>query len=206
MTRLACLLPLALCACGSGSNDDDDGGGGGGGGDDTVQTPDGETLTFDGGIDCAWLEGDNCWRRAMTDLAETCTPPDEIGVLDVSGTSCRFSDGTLVSFAIGLDVDAEELPDDWDFTVTRPDSTTCRVLLDDERYAITVEGETTQQVQDALTFAIECPDGTAYGPGGLDLLECGLDNLPGYYTSGGAGFYSLGFLGDGGFTMSCAVP
>jgi len=189
-----CLVALACGGGSTGSGDDDDD-------DDDDDAATTDTVTAEP-LDCAWFEGDNCWRDSQDEVTAKCQPPDEQGLLDPSHTSCTFSDGTRITFGEPLNLDGDG-PEDWDLSIIGPSGTTCRIVSDDEGLMVSVDGSTTRQTVDGMTFDIECPDGSVHGPGGLELIECGLENLPGTVSSWTSTAVSFGFLGDG-LSFFCA--
>jgi hypothetical protein len=184
---LARIAPLALLlvACGDGNGTDDD---------DPVA---------DGPLDCAWFEGDNCWRDQLALATVTCALPDEEGLLAPTHDRCTFADGTEVIFYSDLNLEGDG-PEEADLEVRTPGGSSCRLVATDE-LSLTVDETVVQQQLDGLDVYMECPDGAVYGPiGAFELLECDWSDLPGYSWSYTADSIQFATLGDDGLSFSCS--
>jgi hypothetical protein len=54
-------------------------------------------------LDCAWVQSQNCWKQVLDEVARCIPQPDEngfvtTGVLDATGASCSYDNGTVVYF------------------------------------------------------------------------------------------------------------
>jgi len=155
-------------------------------------------------LDCAWLEGDNCWKQMMRRANECAFPKEADGVLSEDGKTCSLEDGPTVHFedpiVLPYDFDTAE---PWNFTIQR-DGKDCLTFEENEgsgatSIRFTVGDATFQEDVAGLGVTITCPDGESYRTGnGMALLECEGDfgGLPG--TSSGGGTRSIGFSFLGG--------
>jgi hypothetical protein len=161
-TRLALLGSVAL-AFGCGSSDGQGG----------------------GNLDCAWLEGNNCWK-STTSAAETCLPPsDTYGTFSADNATCTYASGHVVTFTPPMSlpiVDGNSQA--WDFTVTAAGKTCLHYQrTSNDEVTFTVGDQTYREgTSGAMGWQVTCPDGTRYAnSNALELFGCpnGLDGMPG---------------------------
>jgi hypothetical protein len=135
-----------------------------------------------GTLDCAWLEGDNCWK-STAEAAQSCLPsPDATGTFSADNAVCTYQSGQVVTFTPALTYPFEST-DTWDFTVTSAGQTcmhyqqtaggdvTLTVGMD--KFLLTRLGpaavrftcpdRTTYTSMNTLDFS--CPGGSHSGPG-----------------------------------------
>lgn len=137
-------------------------------------------------LDCAWLQGENCWKTTVS-AAKSCLPPQsEKGVLSADNATCTYASGAVVTFDAPLVLPLGNSPE-FNFTLS-VGGTPC--LRHHETpggggFDLTVDGKTvTESVLPGATPGLEirCPDGTTYANSqALDLLSCdgSFGGLPG---------------------------
>ncbi|MBN2494952.1 MAG: hypothetical protein JXR96_10210 [Deltaproteobacteria bacterium] len=115
-------------------------------------------------IDCAWFEGDNCWRSTLQ-AAESCLPDSETsGALSSDGKRCTYDSGVEVIFyapvTLGPDAMVGAL---WDFEI-RTGGDFCLHYRDPAEGAMLVEiaAGSVQIRGEGFTVGITCPDGESY--------------------------------------------
>ena len=119
--------------------------------------------------DCAWLEGDNCWRTVGAQLAACGVG---LGSFDASLTVCDASGGTVT-----LQGDHTSLRDWYEEpgpAVIAREGSTCATFdidLDAPAWMVTVDEGTFAQYPLDLDVIYACPDGTRYAAG-ADLDTC----------------------------------
>jgi hypothetical protein len=130
-----------------------------------------------GGLDCAYLASDNCWKTTAAS-ASTCLPAEsEIGTFSADGKTCTFATGDVVTFtpALVLPLPTATTPT-WNFTITTGTGATCLTYQENGNGGITldVQGETVKEsASGQLGLALTCPDGTSYSnSNALSLLSC----------------------------------
>jgi hypothetical protein len=120
-----------------------------------------DTLT------CDWLvSSDNCWQNTVL-VAKTCLPPEsEIGVLSADNSTCRYANGSTVTFTPAVLIPPPLLAL-WNFTITDTNGGPCLHYEDGPRNGVepgdaklVVAGDQTVAVtRSGLAETITCPDG-----------------------------------------------
>jgi hypothetical protein len=157
------LLAVTLLALGCGSDTDDDG-------------KSGSTSSSSSGdpnppavLDCPWIQSQNCWKQVLDEVA-ACIPQPAAGntptaMLDTSGFSCTYPDGTLITF------DQTLAPTDLDpigLTATKNGAHCLRFESAGVDMDVSVpSGKLTVHAgfvegQDDVALTITCPDGSAF--------------------------------------------
>ena len=153
-------------------------------------------------LDCAWLDGNNCWKTTVA-AATSCVPDTSTrGTLSADGKTCTYASGTTIDFAtpVVLPLDPENQPD-WNFTVTTGGQQ-CMSYESTESsgLTLTVEGMSVSEKDQGFGLQITCPDGSQYAASnGLDLFSCLLQDGPGTIDSWSDTSVTLGLL-DGSST------
>lgn len=153
-------------------------------------------------LDCAWLAGENCYKRAVRAVSECAPGSEATGTFDASRTTCTYTDGTTVTFE-------EPVPDDpvdddyrWRFDVEGPDGACARFEETNSGFELTAPSGTVRAVGSFSSFKMHCADGTTYSSGDpFSLFECEQDSavFPGTTSLGGAGgFVSFGLMAPDG--------
>jgi hypothetical protein len=153
-------------------------------------------------LDCAWLEGDNCWKTTLAG-ATTCLPAeDDYGTLAADGSTCTYATGHIVTFDEPLVL---PLPDEdviFRFTLTAGGQTCVRYSETDSSMTVTVGDQVFEESSNGVDMRVTCPDGSSYSnDNALDLLECRGDFLsslaimPGYSLGSSDASVSFGFIG-----------
>jgi hypothetical protein len=125
------------------------------------------TPTSELGMTCPWLDGDNCWKQMLEDVARCGPPPGAVGRLSTDGTSCAFADGHVIDFAgtvslLGADAGTSSTVI-IAYRMRAPGGSTCletaygwgktRFRVGSRDYFHTLAGISSQ---------VTCPDGTRY--------------------------------------------
>ena len=153
-------------------------------------------------LDCAWLEGNNCWKTTLAG-ATACLPAEaDTGVLAADGSTCTYASGHMVTFDEPLIL---PLPDEYNFRFTlTANGQQCLRLVETERsMTVTVGGDQTfEQTSNGLSLTFTCPDGSSVSNSdAFSLLECRGDFLssiaimPGYSWASGDTSLSFGLIG-----------
>ena len=163
-------------------------------------------------LDCAWLEGDNCWKTTLSGATSCLPAAGDTGVLAADGRTCTYASGHVVTFDEPLVL---PLPIDGDvqfrFTVTAGGQACMRFVETENAMTLTVGDQIfEEQTTGGTNMRITCPDGSSYSnDNALDLLECrgdffsSLAIMPG--TSWGSGNTSVSF-GLLGYSDEQALP
>jgi hypothetical protein len=164
-------------------------------------------------LDCAWLQGENCWKATAT-AAVSCLPPrGESGVLSADNSTCTYASGAVVAFTPPLVLPIPTGPI-WNFTVSMGGQP-CLHYEDAQASGIklTVAGQTvTEGVSGGVGLRVTCPDGTSYAnANAFELLSCQGDGgatfggLPGDAYSSTSTSVSLSLLSTSTMSSS-ALP
>lgn len=154
-------------------------------------------------LDCAWLEGDNCWKTTLVG-ATSCLPAEaDSGVLSADGRTCTYASGHVVTFdeplVLPLSIDEDIL---FRFTLTAAGQTCLRFVETETSMTVTFGDQVFESSSNGVDLRFRCPDGSSYSnDNALDLLECRDDFLsslaimPGYAWSSSDLSVSFGFIG-----------
>jgi hypothetical protein len=143
----------------------------------------------DGGesLDCAWLEGENCWKDSLQ-AAQPCAHDSTVdGTLSADETKCTFTDGTEISFAAPLDLANMDDPS-WDFEI-KTNGSFCMSWKDKDEgtnMTLTTSLGTFRENVSGMSMTIQCPDGGEFTiSNAMSLLECenAFSILPGFASS-----------------------
>jgi hypothetical protein len=149
-------------------------------------------------LDCAWLAGDNCWKKTLADAVACLPPTTETGTLSADGASCTYASGAKVTFVppLVLPMPTSTTLQDvkWNFTVTNAGAECLHYEKSGGSFKLVVKGQTVQEgPSGALGLAVSCPDGTQYSNGNaLDLFNCGADGGLSFGGVPGDGWSSSG--------------
>jgi hypothetical protein len=154
-----------------------------------------------GGLDCAWLMSDNCYKTTAS-AATACLPAaSDTGTLSADGSTCTYASGQVVTFTPPLVLPLTDT-NTWNFTVTNGGQTCLHFETTPSKSLKLVVGsetfsETGNTTTGALTFS--CPDGTSVSTTNLlALIMCGgdgglsLGGMPGYNDSWSSNNVSFG--------------
>ena len=146
-------LPLFACSSDDSSDDDD---------------PQAEA---DGPLDCALIEGPNCYNQMIVGLG--CVPPGtERGVLSADRASCTYTDGTTVRFLAPAPSTTDDIT--WHFALEK-NGERCFEYESTEGVARYASGSQTVRLE-ASAFrgiSLTCPDGTLYrNPDAFSVFDC----------------------------------
>jgi hypothetical protein len=165
-----------------------------------------------GGLDCAWLAGDNCYKQTVAVTASCLPASADQGVLSQDGTTCTYPSGHVVTFDSPLVIPPPMDPI-WKFTVTYQGQTCLRVDGSPQsRFSVTTSAGTFTENVSGLGVDVTCPDGHGVSnSNALDLLSCdgGLAIFPGTEWGSSNTSVSFGLLGTGGsptHVFDCAKP
>ena len=165
-------------------------------------------------LDCAWLEGNNCWKSTLAQ-AESCLPPaSETGTLSADGKTCTYASGAVITFDSALVL---PLPDDpaWNFTVTSGGQSCLRLEDGANGFSLTVKDLTFTETAAGNGMQVICPDQSTFAASNpFDLLTCDSDGgllagLPGKAWSDTSTSISFNLIGSAkGFTsiFRCRTP
>jgi hypothetical protein len=153
-------------------------------------------------LDCAWLEGNNCWKTTLAG-ATACVPAvGDTGVLTADGSTCTYASGHVVTFDEPLIL---PVPNDgyyFRFTLTQNGQECLRFVETERSMTVTVGGESVEQTTNGLRVGVTCPDGSSVSNGdAFSLLECREDLLealalvPGYSWASSDTSLSFGLIG-----------
>lgn len=168
LATAALLSLLSACEADSGPDQDE------GGADPDSGAADAGAHTA--ALTCALIEGDNCWKDALDEIAACAPGEEQTGLLAPDRSSCSF-DGAEVHFR-----SLPDLENDWDFTVTAAGQPCVTVVHDEQddhdRWTlVTASGTTEYVIGDGARLG--CPDGRTYETGNtLPLFDC-LSDAPG---------------------------
>lgn len=180
-------------------------------------TPDGggpAAMNIGGGtLDCAWLEGSNCWKTTIA-AAKNCLPAGEQGTLSADGLTCTFTSGKTVAFLEPL-VFPIPRGKEWQLTVKKAGEVCLRLEHPAQGFMVTsATGVVTERLGSA-GITVSCPDGHAYASTNANgLLMCGEEaggsgGLPGIAVVSSSNSASLSLLGTEGGSLvvfSCKQP
>jgi len=155
-----------------------------------------------GGLDCAWLASNNCWKTTISSAASCLPSTAESGVLSADSRTCTYASGAVIAFATPLVLPIPDEEDrSWDFTITNQGQTCLHFQESETAFSLTVGSQTVAESSfGALGLQIECPAGDRYSnSNAFDLLSCNADSgaffggLPGnaYTHSGSSITFSL---------------
>lgn len=171
MRSYACALVL-IASCGADNGDD--------------------TTNNDVKLDCAWLEGDNCWKQGVQQ-ARDCVDPSIVGTLSLDRLSCTFGGGTIVTFD-------DAVPSDnasayvLNFTLAISNDDCVRFQAADVR--LETDQGAVVAASDGSSYNVSCP-GDPVLTGDLQLLsDCAVGHLPGFSWNADPGFFEV-FLAGG---------
>lgn len=156
-----------------------------------------------GTLDCAFVNGDNCWKTALAS-ALSCLPPGAAkGTLSADGMTCTYASGTVVTFASPLDIGPAAGVGQ--FTLTTAGQACIGYDVTPGRaVTITTPGGAVVLASSAdhQTISLTCPDGSVYTGPAQSLSACS-DQLPGFDQGEGLGFTAAAADGgslDGGYS------
>jgi hypothetical protein len=117
-------------------------------------------------LDCAYLEGDNCWKTVAS-AAMSCLPgSSEIGTLSADAATCTYASGDVVTFTPPLVLPRPVASFASNFTVTTASGAACLSFREDtngDRMTLTVQGQTVNVMAlGGAGLALSCPDGASY--------------------------------------------
>jgi hypothetical protein len=182
---LVALVGTLALGCGDSSSEDDD--------EESVDT-----------LNCAWLEGNNCWKTTLSGATSCLPAAADTGVLAADGRTCTYASGHVVTFDEPLVL---PIPFDQDilfrFTLTAGGQACMRYFETETSMTLTVGNQTyEQQTTGGIDMRVTCPDGSTYSnDNALSLLECRGDLLsslaiiPGTSWSSGDTNVSFGLIG-----------
>jgi hypothetical protein len=110
---------------------------------------------------CAWLDGDNCWKR-MLETIKACAP-NEPGQFSSDGSTCRFEDGAVFSWPGRAPLDA--LTYAGGQKLVSADGSVCMQLESVGWGDYVLQSGSSSLVYDALSWSsyrVICPDGSSY--------------------------------------------
>lgn len=137
-------------------------------------------------VGCEWFDGYNCWKQNVEAAAACAHDSTEDGTVIAGGTTCSFSDGTVIEFAHPMDLDNMDNYE-WVFDITIS-GVPCMSYSNPDVGPLeltTTEGTYTERMYGA-SLGITCPDGSQYKvPEALTILECpgALEILPGHIAT-----------------------
>jgi hypothetical protein len=166
-----------------------------------------------GGLDCAWLAGDNCYKQAVAASASCLPAMGDKGVLSQDATTCTYPSGQVVTFDEPLVLPAP-LETKWKFTITSQGQMCLRWVEGSQQGQFTLTTGAGTFTENTTGFGLEltCPDGhSVSNSNALELFGCegGLPAFPGTEWTSSDTSVSLGLLGTtGGLTpvFNCAKP
>ena len=137
-------------------------------------------------VGCEWFDGYNCWKQNVEAAAACAHDSTEDGTMMAGGTTCSFTDGTVITFENPVDLNNMDNYE-WIFDIT-VGGVPCMSYSNPDFGPLeltTSEGTYTERMYSA-TLGITCPDGSQYKvDDALSLLDCpdALDILPGHIAT-----------------------
>jgi hypothetical protein len=151
---LAFLVSVSVMACSGDESSDDD-----------------APAEADGPLDCALIEGPNCYNQMITGLS--CVPPEEErGVLSADRTSCDYADGTRVIFLDPAPSTLENIT--WHFALEKNGARCFEYEGLGRKTRYTSGNETTRlEATAGGSMDLTCSDGKLYrAPDAFAVLDC----------------------------------
>lgn len=160
-----------------------------------------------GVFDCAWVNENNCWRRALADV-EACLPQDETATLSADGKSCTYASGPAIAFpypnvdndpfiatatngeASCYEYELDHAPDAASMALTTASGRVALEFHKDENdvlsLVITCPDASVARTDDYSGTLEECPSNEERWPGRIHQ-EIGTDSVFSYSLGGGNG-------------------
>jgi hypothetical protein len=145
-------------------------------------------------IDCAWLQGNNCWKDTV-EAAHACTNAAETGTFDVARTACVYPDSTEIRFDPSAPVSTcVTFAGDCDFTITSPDQTTCARVKATVTRSLTVTTSLGTFAGGFVgsTAVLTCADGSRFHMPEAELRSCPTEDRPDIMTRRDAASFAFG--------------
>jgi hypothetical protein len=174
-----------------------------------------------GTLDCAWTQGNNCWKQTLAP-AMSCLPPSgAMGTLSADEKTCTYASGTTITFSQPLNIGPNEMSPG--FTVATSGTTCVVYARSSSGYTVkTAAGQVSVTVDATrMDLILTCPDGSIFSGPFAPLMPCQYD-LPeddlgegfsgtdgGYFGHSEVWFYGTA-QPDGGtgqtLLFDCATP
>jgi hypothetical protein len=146
-------------------------------------------------IDCAWFQGDNCYKQALASV-RACVESGS-GTLAADGTRCTYASGLTVTFnqPVHLPVSDEHV---WDFEIATGANRCVGYHELDKGLRLDTPRGTFVEEMVGLGVQLTCPDGSKfYLRNAFDSFQCGLEHLPGNTHSWSSSTVSFSLIGGG---------
>ncbi len=166
-------------------------------------TSDGPGGSSGGTLDCAFVNGDNCWKTTEAAAAGCLPPASETGMLSADGTTCTYPSGAVVAFGSPLVIGPMASVNS--FTLTTGGGLLCL------QYEASTTGSSVTTSAGTVAFAVSpdhqsvsltCPDGAVYAGGTASTVTACESSFPG--LDQGEGFFGPsavdGGHADGGYS------
>jgi hypothetical protein len=142
-----------------------------------------------GVLDCAWVNGGNCWKTAIATAASCLPPSSQQGTLSADGQTCTYDSGTVVAFASPVVVGSIVTRS----TVALPSFTVSSGNTPCLGFQLGATGATITTPGGAVTFGVQqsqsvetliCPNGATYSGPTAGIESCA--SSPGLGLAGAA--------------------
>lgn len=138
--------------------------------------------------DCAWSEGDNCWKETLEPLVGVLPELNVAGVFDATATTCTYPDGLTITLGAPHEF---PLPDGhlWDILITKDGTTLLEMEETEDGDSYTTSAGTFRSETAGIGGEYVCPSGDRYRYSLATMEGCNIFGFPGWTAS-----YSYGFL------------
>jgi hypothetical protein len=153
-----------------------------------------------GSLDCAFVQGQNCWKTTLAAAAACLPDAGETGAFAADRTNCAYSSGTQIVFTDPIPAPAPS-NQRWNFTMLAAGAGCIKVEQpQDGNYRVTTQAGTVVLGPSGVDEVVICPDGSRFEGDAPSLSACpgAPDAIPAAATAASGGEVSLTFLGTEG--------